>query len=318
MSSLHQATPADVSREIDPFVAKEIDRHLRVATDWHPHEYVPWSEGRNFVRLGGDDWDPGQSKLSDLAKTAMTLNLLTEDNLPSYHLEVNRHSNGSPAAEEWTHRWTAEEGRHAIAMRDYLVVTRSVDPVELEHLRMAQVMQGWRADLSKEPSDSYVAATAAMSYTCVQELATRISHRNTGVACNDPVADGLLARIAKDENLHMLFYRNLIGHCLDIVPDKAIEGIYTTLSDFVMPGSTVPGFKRMALSLAWGEIYNIDQHRREVVAPLIRQWNLLERTDYSAEGEVWRDKLAQFVQELDEAADKFCLQQQRRRDRAQQ
>jgi acyl-[acyl-carrier-protein] desaturase len=29
-------------------------------------------------------------------------------------------------------RWTAEEGRHAIVLRDYLTVTRNVDPVALE------------------------------------------------------------------------------------------------------------------------------------------------------------------------------------------
>ncbi len=43
-----------------------------------------------------------------------------------------------------------------------------------------------------------------------QELATRVSHRNTGRATGDPIADQMLARIAADENLHMVFYRNLV------------------------------------------------------------------------------------------------------------
>ena len=43
----------------------------------------------------------------------------------------------------WVHRWTAEEGRHSICMRDYLLVTRAVDPVELERGRMRQMEKGY-------------------------------------------------------------------------------------------------------------------------------------------------------------------------------
>ncbi|MFD0665500.1 acyl-ACP desaturase [Thermocatellispora tengchongensis] len=31
--------------ELEPVVAQELDRHLNVAKEWFPHEYVPWSEG---------------------------------------------------------------------------------------------------------------------------------------------------------------------------------------------------------------------------------------------------------------------------------
>ena len=47
----------------------------------------------------------------------------------------------------------------------------------------------------------------ALSYVTFQELATRVSHRNTGRACAEPVADELLKRVAADENLHMILYR---------------------------------------------------------------------------------------------------------------
>ena len=49
-----------------------------------------------------------------------------------------------------------------------------------------------------------------------QELATRVSHRNTGKATGYPIAEQLLARIATDENLHMVFYRNLVAAALEI------------------------------------------------------------------------------------------------------
>ena len=51
----------------------------------------------------------------------------------------------------------------------------------------------------------------SVAYVSFQELATRISHRNTGRASGDPICEQLLARVAADENLHMIFYRNLLG-----------------------------------------------------------------------------------------------------------
>ena len=67
-----------------------------------------------------------------MARTSLIVNLLTEDNLPSYHHEIATVFGRDGAWGTWVHRWTAEEGRHAIAIRDYLLVTRSVDPVALE------------------------------------------------------------------------------------------------------------------------------------------------------------------------------------------
>ena len=40
-------------------------------------------------------------------------------------------------------RWTAEEGRHAFCIRDYLLVTRGVDPEELERARMQTMETGF-------------------------------------------------------------------------------------------------------------------------------------------------------------------------------
>ena len=40
--------------ELEPVVAENLDRHLKIADEWMPHEYVPWSLGRDFADLGGD------------------------------------------------------------------------------------------------------------------------------------------------------------------------------------------------------------------------------------------------------------------------
>ena len=115
--------------ELEPVVAANVDRHLGLAKDWQPHDYVPWSEGRDFDGiLGGEPWETGQSRLSEVARTALIVNLLTEDNLPSYHHEIASLFGRDGAWGTWVHRWTAEEGRHGIVMRDYLLASRAVDP----------------------------------------------------------------------------------------------------------------------------------------------------------------------------------------------
>ncbi|MCA1675107.1 MAG: acyl-ACP desaturase, partial [Actinobacteria bacterium] len=158
--------------DLEPVVTENLHRHLSAAKDWMPHEYVPWSQGRDYADLGGEPFDPEQSRLSPLARTALEVNLLTEDNLPSYHREIERTFGLDGAWGTWVNRWTAEEGRHAYCIRDYLLVTRGVDPEQLEQARMKVMQTGY--DSEDKPT------LRVLAYVSFQELATRISHRNTG------------------------------------------------------------------------------------------------------------------------------------------
>src|SRR4051812_50172606 len=73
----------------------------------------------------------------------MFTNLLTEDNLPSYHREIATRFGRDGAWGTWVGRWTAEENRHGVALRDYLGVTRGVDPGALERARMDYMTAGY-------------------------------------------------------------------------------------------------------------------------------------------------------------------------------
>ena len=296
------ATDADslqtrLLHELEPVVEANLERHLTAAKDWHPHDYVPWSEGRDFAFLGGEDWEPGQSRLDRVAQTAMIVNLLTEDNLPSYHREIATAFGRDGAWGTWVGRWTAEEARHGTAMRDYLVVTRAVDPVKLENMRMVHMTGGY------DSGDKTM--LEAVTYVSFQELATRVSHRNTGRATGDPIAERLLQRIATDENLHMVFYRNLIKAAFDLAPDDAMEAVRKEVVGFHMPGSTMPDFQRSSLVIAKAGIYDQRSHYEDVVMPVLRFWNVFERTDLGPRGEQAREELAGFVQKLDESSAAF-------------
>ena len=289
----------ELLRELDQVVVGELNRHEKVAKEWFPHEYVPWSEGRNFDGLmGGDEWTEQDSAVSDVARSALIVNLLTEDNLPSYHHEIALIFGRDDAWGEWVHRWTAEEGRHAIAMRDYMLVKRLVDPIALERFRMKHMSSGYVSAHSGELMRS-------LAYVSFQELATRVSHRNTGKFTNDPMCENLLTRIAADENLHMIFYRNLMDAALKIAPDQAMIAILDVVKNFEMPGANLPGFQRKAVEMAVEGIYDLRSHKDEVVAPVLRFWQVAEMEGLSAEGEAARTELAEFMEALEKQALRF-------------
>jgi acyl-[acyl-carrier-protein] desaturase len=284
--------------ELEPVVETNLNRHLSMAKEWFPHEYVPWSDGRNYDGpLNGDPWTVEDSQMSDVARSALIVNLLTEDNLPSYHHEIATLFGREAAWGDWVHRWTAEEGRHGIAIRDYLLTSRAVDPVQLERLRMDHMSTGYTA-----LHDDMIRSLAYVSF---QELATRVSHRNTGKITGDAVGDQLLARVAADENLHMVFYRNLLGAALELDPSQTMRAITDVVTNFAMPGTDIAGFQRKAVEMAIAGVYDIRQHRDDVVAPVLRFWNVFEIEGLDAEGEQARTELAEFMAELEKQALRF-------------
>ncbi len=293
--------------ELEPVVAENLERHLGMAKEWHPHDYVPWSQGRDFAFLGGEDWTPEDSPLDPVARTAMVVNLLTEDNLPSYHREIATRFGREGAWGQWVGRWTAEEGRHAIAIRDYLVTTRGVDPVELERLRMLHMEAGY------DSGDKSM--LQAVAYVSFQELATRVSHRNTGAATGCPLAEQLLARIATDENLHMVFYRNIGAAALDRDPDAMMQAIRDEVVGFQMPGVGMPDFTRNSVTIAKAGIYDLRLHHDDVIMPVLRYWKVFTRTDFGPAGEQAREELSAFLATLDAQASRFVEQRERLRAR---
>jgi acyl-[acyl-carrier-protein] desaturase len=295
MQAIKAVPTRDLLTDLQPLVEQSLAKHLEVATEWFPHEFIPYEQGRNYV---DEPWAPSDSALDQVAQTALELNLLTEDNLPYYHLAIWETFGGDGPWAEWIRRWTAEEGRHAIVLRDYLTVTRGVDPTELERGRMDHVSRGYyRDDVS--PADVLV-------YVTFQELATRIAHRHTGEITGDPVAEKLTARIATDENLHYVFYRNVAKGALEIDPSAMVMAIKRQVLGFSMPGLELPGFREKAITIASAGIYDLRIHRDQVLLPvLMKHWGLTELQGLNEEAEQARDEILAFLEQLDHAASRF-------------
>ena len=120
-----------------------------------------------------------RSTLDPAVRSSLFVNLLTEDNLPYY---TARSSNGfgtDGAWGTWVRRWTAEEGRHSIVLRDYLTVTRAIDPG-----RARAGAHGAGRVRARCPSPTTI--EDGMVYVALQELATRIAHHNTGKLLRRP------------------------------------------------------------------------------------------------------------------------------------
>jgi len=281
--------------ELEPEAGRLVDRHLKVAQEWFPHEYIPYRLGRDFDK---EPWTPDQPRLTGVAQTSFEIGLLTEDNLPSYHRLIHgMFGRGDGAWITWVGRWTAEEGRHAIVLRDYLTVTRNIDPVLLERGRMSQLQQGYDHDA---PDTLH-----GLAYVAFQELATRIAHRNTGRYSDDPVADRIMVRIAADENLHMVFYRDVLSAAIELEPSAAVCAVVDEVLAFQMPGAGIPGFLRKASSMAKAGIYDLRVHRDEVLMPIIRHWRIFELTGLDAAAEAARQRLAEHLDHLELAAKRF-------------
>ena len=281
--------------ELEPVAGRLYDRHAKVAQEWFPHDFIPYRLGRDFDK---EPWTPDQPRLTGVAQTAFEVGLLTEDNLPSYHRLIHgMFGKGDGAWINWVGRWTAEEGRHAIVLRDYLMVTRNIDPILLERGRMTQLQQGYDHD---SPD-----TLRGLAYVAFQELATRIAHRNTGRYSDDPVADRIMVRIAADENLHMVFYRDILSAAIELQPSAAVRAIVDEVLAFEMPGAGIPGFMRKAAAIAKAGIYDLRVHRDEVLMPILRHWRIFELTGLDATAEAARETLIQHLAALEASAQRF-------------
>ncbi len=282
----------DLLLELAPVAECLLERHILNAKEWFPHEMVPWSQGRDYEP--GEDWSPDDAPMDEAVRSALFVNLLTEDNLPHYFRTIRDTFGHDHAWGAWAKRWTAEEGRHSIVMRDYLLITRSVDPVALERGRMHQVSTGQVPEFD-DPADGLV-------YVAIQELATRISHRNTGRMLADRRGSEIMARVAGDEYLHHVFYRDVAQAAIELNPSTMVRAIARQVTNFAMPGTAIPGFAAHSKAIAAAGIYDFAVHHDQILQPLvIDTWGLPSIEGLDPEAEEARDRAMAYIERVGKA-----------------
>jgi acyl-[acyl-carrier-protein] desaturase len=301
---------APLLRDLEPTVEALLERHLAASKEWFPHELVPYSRGRDSIP--GEQWceadaDLGGATIDGAVRSALVVNLLTEDNLPYYFRSLYSMFGADGVWGTWARRWTAEEGRHSMAIYGYLMATRAVDPVELERSRMAQVSGGQTPDPGS--------AAEGFIYLALQELATRISHRNTGKLIGDPVGYAVMARVAADENLHHLFYRDVASQAIEISPNTMVPAIERQVVGFAMPGFGIPGFAAHAAAIAKAGVYDLAIHHEQILVPMIvRHWRLDQLEGLDADAEASRERLMARMAKSERVARRLTERRQEARE----
>jgi acyl-[acyl-carrier-protein] desaturase len=312
---------------------------------WTPAMMIPWSVGRNYS--ADYDWaaDEGKVALPQAARSALLIGLLTEDNLPWYAETIDRKFGENDALNFWNRVWTAEEDRHADVMRTYMSVAHLVDPAQLDEDRMAQIIS---AEVPNPPS-----VAESMVYVAIQELATRISHQNTGkliadtaeadqtvvalsedrttLANVDPVAiealdpdqrdayvrqvgRAIMTRVAGDENKHFAFYADMVGNgAIPIDPSTVVKAIELQIRGFQMPGTGIREFMKHAIILSEAGMYDARIHHSKILAPILKRWKFEEITGLDDDAERSRERTLVFMDQLDTAASEFEEKREERR-----
>ena len=256
--------------ELEPVVAENLARHLATEEPWYGHDYVPFDQGENFAFLGGKDWDPSDATLPKPVTDACEILLITKDNLAAHHREIVEHFILDEKWGRWIGRWTAEEHLHAIALRNYLVVTREVDPTANEDVRVEHVMKGYRAD-----SLSQIDTLVNLAFF---ERSNAVFCRNLEAQITEPTLKGLIGKIAADEERHAVFFANLVAHLAQTARAETAAAVAARAAVLGVVGSDIDAYADKVATVASAGIFD-EAALAAVVTDLVASWGLSEEPE---------------------------------------
>jgi len=263
----------DLHPSLESKFASLLTRHKEAAgkAEWSYQQFLPLEAFRaNAIE---------RAPLSATAYLAVETALLTEVNLPWYTAGLARGLESCPdPIQEFVRVWTSEEDQHATLLESYLLLTESGDHAARARSRKAMIAAGWKHSLA--------GPFEGMVYTAIQEAATRTFYLGAARACGEehPSLASALRRIAKDETLHMAFYRDVVKAHLDLDPNY-LRPLAAVMLRFEMPwsASVLRDFEdRRALLVARG-VFHLSDYLDEVVQPLWSYWALDDRTSSQEE-----------------------------------
>ena len=230
-------------------------------TEWSYHQFLPWEVRASAIE---------RPSLSATAYLAVETALLTEVNLPWYTAGLSRGLASCPdPIQEFVRVWTSEEDQHATLLESYLLFIDGGDHGARARSRKAMIAAGWTHTLAG-PFEGVV-------YTAIQEAATRTFYLCAARACGEehPALAAALRRIAKDETLHMAFYRDVVKAHLDLDPGY-LRPLAAVMLRFEMPwsASVLRDFEERRALLAARGVFRLSDYLDDVVQPLWSYWGL--------------------------------------------
>ena len=273
-----------LENKLKELYARHMERTAKI--DWSYHTFIPWERGRNYL---SDPWAPDQVRISPELGIAVETALLTEVNLPWFTAGLGDVFRGSlEVLQDFVRTWTSEEDQHSNVLETYLLVTRNADPDRLHRLRKTVVRNAW--------TPGQATAFEGMAYTSIQELSTQSFYIRVAEAADkeDPQLALILRRLAKDETLHYVFYRDAVKAHLEINPNY-IWPLAEVMMNFAMPGYLMPHFKERTYVIAQHANYGIAEFYRQVVKVLADLWDIKNLHPTFPEAQKALDRLNKYL-----------------------
>ncbi|WP_019200528.1 acyl-ACP desaturase [Tsukamurella sp. 1534] len=270
------STSEDLTLAIDKALPDIRAEYVDAGDAWQPHDYVPWDDGRNYAFLGGEDFTPEDVKVHPVVSNGLVLGLLTKDHLPSYHRLLAQHHLIESDWGKFVGHWTAEENRHAIALRDHVVVSRTFDVEQLEAWRLEAVTRGYRQyegtreEIQVAQQIAMVMAHEALSADYFDRLAD-FAEKSEGTPAGLVTT---LRKVANDDRVQLQYWGKLLDVALDVNEGYTKEALVEQARAASAIGAeTAEGLDEARRVVLEAEIATPERDR-EVLNTLLARWGL--------------------------------------------
>src|SRR5262249_47964583 len=155
-------------------------------------------------------------------------------------------------------------------LREYLVVTRDIDPAANEKVRVEHVMKGYRAD--------HFSKIETLVFMALREREHSVFCRRLAAQIDDPTLRSLIETIATDEERHLQFFENLVRECVRLEPEETIAAIAARAAELQVVGAEIDAYEDKVATVAQAGIFD-EQLMRQGVSDSIAAWGLTDRSE---------------------------------------
>ena len=274
----------EVLADLEGVVAELMQVHEAKRVLWMPSEILdaaPETDPDHHIR----ELRKRAEGISEPARVALALNLLTEEGLPHFHRLLAVYLGNESHWQHWTNLWTAEEDRHGLILHDYTRDAQIFDRGVIEKMQFEYLRAGFAPEWDRDPYRVFV-------YTSLQERSTQISHANTGKLASEyePIIGEVLANVAKEEARHYTFYRTVFKEVLERDPSQALVSPAKIMPAIDMPGVNMPHFREFADVVRRAGIYGPRDYLK-IVEEQIRFWAIDKLEELNEAGRRAQEKI---------------------------
>ncbi|MDO6595973.1 acyl-ACP desaturase [Oceanihabitans sp. 2_MG-2023] len=309
----------NVRLEVMSFLEKDIESLIQkylipVDTIWQPTDFLPNSEGDNFLEEVKEIRELSKELPYDFW-VVLVGDMITEEALPTYEswlMDVEGVDQvGRNGWSKWVRHWTAEENRHGDVLNKYLYLSGRVNMKEIEKTTQHLIADGFDIGTDRDPYKNFL-------YTSFQELATYISHNRVAKIAKQK-GNKQLAKMCKiisgDEMRHHHAYCEFVERIFAVDPSEMMLAFqYMMKQKITMPAHFLreSGNK---ISSAFEEFSNTAQRIGvytatdyvDILEKLTKRWEIDKISNLTDEAEKARDYLMKLPSRMIRIAERMKI-----------